>query len=293
MRKKEGFQGQQAIVIPRKILADQCVANEIIRTLHITDIGYYPKAEFHYRERPHGADQHILIYCLEGSGRVRIRKSILNVEAGEFFVVPARTPHVYSADETNPWTIYWLHFTGSIADSIVAQIERQAGGAKGFLQFNEKTLEFFHEMYGQLERGYSSDNLVYANMCLWHYLTTFLYNAKYSPSGKWPDKDPVDQAIDFLSKKIDQALTLDQIAAAVNLSPSHFSYVFKKRTGYSPIEYFNHLKIQQACQFLLFTRLRVKEVAQELGIRDAHYFSRLFKKVMGMSPDEYREKRNQ
>ncbi|MBC7626240.1 MAG: helix-turn-helix transcriptional regulator [Ferruginibacter sp.] len=56
------------------------------------------------------------------------------------------------------------------------------------------------------------------------------------------------------------------------------------------MEYFNHLKIQKACQFLLFTKLRIKEISIELGIEDHYYFSRLFHKVMGVSPVCYRKK---
>jgi AraC-like DNA-binding protein len=87
-------------------------------------------------------------------------------------------------------------------------------------------------------------------------------------------------------------LTLEEIARQVNLSPSHFSFIFKKKTGFSPIEYFNHLKIQKACQYLLFTDLRIKEISSELGIDDQYYFSRLFTKVMGFAPNDYREKRS-
>jgi AraC-like DNA-binding protein len=289
-RKKEGFQGQKAIVIPRKILSSRCANNDIISTLYVTDIGYYPKAKFHYRERPHGADQHILIYCHEGKGEATIQKNKYVIEAGDFFVVPMKMAHAYAADERNPWTIYWVHFKGSISDSIVSLIQKQVNGFKGFIQFNNKSIELFNEIYGQLERGYSSDHLQYSNMCLWHFLTTFIYN-NYDTKGKSQQVDAIDQAINFLREKTDQVLTLEEIASAVNLSVAHFSYLFKNKTGFSPIEYFNHLKVQKACQYLLFTDLRIKEIALELGIADQYYFSRLFSKVMGLSPNEYREKR--
>jgi AraC-like DNA-binding protein len=175
---------------------------------------------------------------------------------------------------------------------MVSYIEKKKG-LKGFIRFKEKSIELFNEIYVQLERGYSSDNLMYANMCLWHFFTTFLFNEKYDLSGKLSNKDSIDMAIDFLSKHVDSTLSLEEIASAVNLSPSHFSYLFKQKTGYSPIEYFNHLKVQKACQYLLFTKLRIKEISQELGVEDQYYFSRMFTKVMGLSPNEYREKRIQ
>jgi AraC-like DNA-binding protein len=289
-RKKEGFSGQKAVVVPRKILAESCTRNPIISTLFITDIGYYPKARHHYRERTHGAEQQILIFCHEGRGLIMIDKKKLEIEAGDFFVIPAKKAHVYMADQQNPWSIYWLHFTGTISVHIVKNFEKNIG-VKGFLKNVEKTVSLFNEMYAQLERGYSSDNLINANMCLWHFLATFMYNEKYDPSGKLNPKDEINKAIDFMRKNISNTLSVDDIAGAANLSASHFTYLFKTKTGFSPIEYFNHLKIQQACQFLLFTNLRIKEIAAELGIDDPYYFSRMFTKVMGMSPNSYRVKR--
>ncbi len=292
-KKKDGFAGQKAIVIPRKILANQCVKNEIINTLYITDIGYYPKAKFHYRERPHGADQHILIYCYEGSGSVKICKSEHSIEAGDFFIVPMKMSHTYAADEKNPWTIYWIHFKGSLSNSIISLIQKQAGIYKGFIHYNEDRINLFNDIYYQLERGYGSDNLAYANMCLWHFLTSFIFHDKYNAPGKLSLHDTIDKSIDFMTQQLDQMITLEEMAKSVNLSASHFSFLFKKKTGFSPIEYFNHLKVQKACQYLLFTDFRVKEISYKLGIDDPYYFSRLFTKIMSMSPNEYRERKVQ
>jgi len=290
IKKKEGFHGQKAIVIPRPILFSKCAKNDVISTLYLTDIGYYPKAKFHYRERPHGADQHILIYCHEGAGTLTIDNTEYKIGSGDFFTIPMKTKHTYAADEKKPWTIFWIHFKGTSSDQIVSCFRKQ-NRWKGFVQASEKSIELFNEMYKQLERGYGSDSMMYANMCLWHFLSTFLYNDKVTTTKNLKNKDATDVAIDFLGKNIDKVLSLNAIAKEVNLSSPHFSSLFKKKTGFSPIEYFNHLKVQKACQYLLFTRLRIKEISLELGIEDQYYFSRLFTKIMGTAPNEYREKR--
>ncbi|MCB0166075.1 MAG: helix-turn-helix transcriptional regulator, partial [Anaerolineae bacterium] len=67
--------------------------------------------------------------------------------------------------------------------------------------------------------------------------------------------------------------------------------VFKKKTGYAPIDYFIRLKIQKACELLETTDQQVSEIGHSLGYPDIYYFSRLFKKVVGLSPRQYRAER--
>lgn len=292
IKKKEGFQGQKLIVVPKQVINSKCVRNEMISSLYVTDIGYYPKARFHYMERPRGAEQYILIYCHDGQGEVFMRKKQYKMKADDFIIIPSGMPHSYTADENDPWSIYWIHFKGSVASRIASNIEKK-DGPKCFIKFKEKSISLFNEIYLQLEKGYSNDNLMCANMCLSHFFSTFLFNDKYDTSGKLSNKDAIDLAIDFLSTHTGDVISLEEIAREVNLSPSHFSYLFKKKTGFSPMEYFNHLKVQMACQYLLFTNLRIKEVSQEVGIEDQYYFSRMFTRVMGISPNEYRGKKNE
>jgi AraC-like DNA-binding protein len=291
-RKKDGFEGQKAVVIPRQILAKQCAKNGIISALYITDIGFYPKARFHYRERLSGADQHILISCIEGRGQLKIKKKHYSIEPGDFFIIPAHTGHTYIADEHDPWTIYWIHFKGVNSGPIVELIMKQFQNThKGFLQYNEERIHLFTQIYAHLERGYSNDNLLYANMCLWQYLNSFSFSDKFNNSSQPETFNAIECSIEYMRNHIEEMLTLQDVAKAVNLSSSHFSFLFKKETGFPPMEYFNHLKIQKACQFLLFTKLRIKEISYKLGMEDPYYFSRLFTKIMGLSPIEYREKK--
>ena len=110
-------------------------------------------------------------------------------------------------------------------------------------------------------------------------------------SDKKQEADTVELSISYMQQHISELLSLDELARVVNFSTSHYSALFRKKTGFSPIEYFNHLKIQKACQFLHFTDLRVKEIADKLGIEDPYYFSRMFSRLMGVSPNQYRGSR--
>lgn len=291
-RKKDGFQGQKAVIIPKSVLNNNCSTHPLIRKLYITDIGYYPKARYHYRERLHGTDQHILIYCHEGEGSTIIDKQEYKISPGDFFLIPALTRHTYAANANNPWTIFWIHFKGESADDWVKQIHQHLNSYKGFIPDNEKTIRLFNDIYIPLERGFSMEHLMYSNMYLWHYLSTFIYQEKNKSRINNTETDTIDSAIDFMRKNVDQNLTLEKLSQHVQFSPSHFSLLFRKKTGFSPIEYYNHLKMQQACQYLLFTKQRIKEIALEVGMFDQHYFSRIFKKTMGVSPQEYRNKRS-
>ncbi|WP_201747897.1 AraC family transcriptional regulator [Chitinophaga vietnamensis] len=293
IRKKEGFQGQKAIVIPRNILNSKCAREAVTTPLYITDIGYYPKARFHFRKRIHGADQHILIYCHEGKGSISIKKETYAVAAGDCLLIPRKWPHEYAADDNDPWTIYWAHFTGHTADALVSMAQQQHNGPRIFLPHASDRIDLFNHIYAQLEKGYRNENLYYANMSFWYFLASCIFPGIYHPEKSDLRHNAIDQAIQYMKAHLHQMLTLQQMATAVNLSPSHFSYLFKTDTGFPPIEYFNHLKMQKACQYLLFTNLRIKEVAAQLGIEDPYYFSRLFNKVMGLSPNQYREKGSQ
>jgi AraC-like DNA-binding protein len=98
----------------------------------------------------------------------------------------------------------------------------------------------------------------------------------------------VEQSISYMLQHLNQPLHVATLAAAVNVSPSHYSALFKRWTGCPPIDYFIHLRMQHACRLFDSTSLNVKEVAAALGYDDPFYFSRTFKAVNRVAPSEYR-----
>ena len=288
-RIKHGFKGQRMIVLPRKIISDFLTKDLLTKSIYITDMGYYPKAIHHYVERGEGINQNILIYCVEGYGWVEINGKQIPIEPCQYIIIPANQPHIYAADEGHAWTIYWIHFNGVLARHIVNLIIEHSKDYKPYLAYNENRIKLFEDIYLQLDKGYSDDTLRYVNMIFYHFLSSLLYEEKFNGE-ETSQFNVVSASIDFMKKKLNDVLCLQELANTSHLSVSHFSTVFKRETGYSPIDYFNHLKVQKACQYLLFTNMNIKEISFSLGIEDQYYFSRMFAKLMNISPKEYRNR---
>ncbi|CAG5000207.1 HTH-type transcriptional activator RhaR [Dyadobacter sp. CECT 9275] len=293
MRKSRGFDGEQFIEIP-KVGLSSCRKLPLIQGLHITHIGFYPKALHHYYQRPRGIHSVIVIYCSDGKGWLQIENHKVNIRAGEIFVIPADTPHSYGADAKNPWSIYWVHVGGSLCMEIGKAIMRDSWERYEaiYAGFSEERTELFKQMVMTLRKGYSTSNLTFANLTLSYYLSTFINPEHFGQQSNNTQKmNTADKAIVYMQQHLSETVTLENIAGSVNLSVSFFSRKFKEDTGYTPIAYFNYLRIQKACQLLHFSDLRINEVASQIGIDDPFYFSRLFKHQMGVSPITYRRSR--
>lgn len=290
IKRKDGFSGERALVLPLSIVQE--MENDPFSSiLHITDIGYYPKAWHHFRERSEPISQFVFIYCTEGKGWYRTGEQEYAVTANQYFILPAGTAHAYGADEHDPWTIYWIHFKGKLAAHFALQSLRPVEIKPGIHSRISNRIDLFEEIFRTLEMGYSHENLLYACSIFYHYLGTLRYLQQYRDAARLETEknDVVTAAIHFMRENIEKKLTLQEIAEHTGYSPSHFSVLFSKRTGYAPLAYFNLLKIQQACQLLDFTDMKINQVCFKIGIEDSYYFSRLFSKIMGMSPLAYKK----
>ncbi len=103
----------------------------------------------------------------------------------------------------------------------------------------------------------------------------------------------VKHAIAYIEMNYAEEITLEELSKEVGLSKSYLSTMFKKETGRNIVEYVNDLRIKKAKELILKSDLRIFEVAERIGFKDPKYFSKQFKRSVGVSPNDYKNQLNQ
>lgn len=100
----------------------------------------------------------------------------------------------------------------------------------------------------------------------------------------------IEEAVDYIRDRYAEDLSLPGIASHFGLNPSYFSRLFTRHTGMHVFEYLNTLRIQKSCLLLKRSSLSILEIAFSVGYNNLSHFNRYFRRVMGMSPREFRNR---
>lgn len=276
-------------------------------------LGVYRQAAGHAMAREaaeHG--DHLLLYCVQGRGEVRWAAPVAPVPAdagaasaakrpvppapaalgmapvpvgpGTLVVLPAGVAHAYRADPGEPWTLYWVHFDGPRAADFLAPLlegEPALAGAVGL-----GLVPDFEALMARSKEGFVLPSLLHAANLLRALLTHAALLAQRHQARRGRFDVWAVQA--WMQAHLDEPITLDQLAEAFGYERFHFAKTYRRLTGRAPLTHFLHLKMERAARLLDGGELRVGEVARVLGYDDAHYFSRQFRRLMGVAPSEYR-----
>ncbi len=246
-------------------------------------IGFYPDAVGHQMLRVQ-PDDHLLIYCRSGKGWLETLDGRFDVAAGDLLLLPRDVRHAYGADPQVPWTIYWVHFDGSVSEDFLRLLGTQSLRRIGV---QPRLLGDFEALLGLQRQSLNALPFIHAA----HRLQAMLSSLAVLParvnlkSGRVLDIEAV-QAV--MREHLHGSLNLDELAAQFKLSRFHFAKTYRALTGHAPIQDFIQLKMALACRLLDRGDIEVRQVAEQLGYDDPYYFSRLFRKVVGMAPSHYR-----
>jgi AraC-like DNA-binding protein len=281
---RDGFPGQRLRVLPRPLVAS-ALRRPPTSGLLVTDAGYFPRAANHGRRRAAGAPEAIVIVCVDGYGRCESLGRSTVVGPGYALVLPPGRPHVYLADPERPWTIWWLHATGTQVSELLSVIAPDGREALVELHDAYRAVATIDDAIACLERDETLPSVISAAGAGWSLLAQLAADVV---AGGPQRTEPVRQAQDYLRRNFAKPLSVAELARTAGLSPSHFSALFRAATGGGVVEYTKRLRMARARELLITSSRDIGDIAEAVGYTDAFYFSRQFRNVHGCSPTEYR-----
>ncbi len=241
-----------------------------------------------YRER--GMDVWTLNYTLHGRGRISRGREGFASRVGDLLLWPPDVRHDYGHDEaTGQWTHLWICFFPRQHWQAWLDWPVGPGGVRQ-LHLADRSLrrrvvarfrDVIRHVHGPQRRHEEFGMNGLEEILLWA--------DSVNPRSEQAVLDSrVQTVLGLLCDRFDEPLTLGELAAACSLSASRLSHLFREQVGCAPMQYLEHLRIARAQESLIATGKPVSEIAFDVGYEDPLYFSRVFRRQVGVSPRAYR-----
>ncbi len=225
-------------------------------------------------------DFHIL-YAESGSFRVFFEGKYQNLHPGQYVLYYPGQRQEYHFSAKAPFVDCWVHFHGTSAYSILSDCSLESGiyaapnPTETERQFH-RLARALHPTSGATET--KKNNLLLSVLC-----------SLSAESNHADTPESVQKAVHYLHANYASSIEIAELAKVNNLSPSRFQHVFKTHMGTSPHQYLLSLRIEHAKELLSTDNLSVAAISTMVGFEDAFYFSRIFKKITGVSPSVFRK----
>lgn len=239
---------------------------------------------------PGQREEYIIHFICEGKGIYKVNGTTHQLQKGDFFVIPPNTEVYYKADETEPWDYLWVGFNGIKATTYLTHAGIDAEHLTGHYQNTSYILACIQQMV--LARTLTYHNELKRQAALLQILAALMevHHDTLSPEEQheYPHRVYLQQALEYMNTHIKENIKINEIAAFIGIDRSYLSSIFKNTLHISPQEYLLQLRIDRAAELLKNTDEKISVIANEIGYSDPLTFTKMFKKVKGMSPSDWR-----
>jgi AraC-like DNA-binding protein len=225
----------------------------------------------------------VLQHTISGTGRLRYQSRNYKLQAGDTLLVLVPHNHRYWLEKGDRWEYFWISMNGEETLRIHKLVLAAAGPV---LKLQPSTVDHLADCSLRLIRGATSPGTASA---IAYEAAMALYDDVFGSPAAAAEPSTMQPVIDHINANLDKPLPVSDLAEIVGLSRAHFSRSFAKSEGVPPAEFVLQQRLQRAVKLL--TRadfLPVKEVAILCGFEDANYFSKVFRRVYGTHPTEFR-----
>lgn len=233
-------------------------------------------------DNPAGRKDFYLMHLTRGSLTVRLENEDAVAEAGSVILFPPECGYYYRFDGNGEINYLWTHFTGSYA----AQFLDRLGFSRLPAIFKAPSKSHVSACFSSMFEIFSSDSPLKEHSLAASLMQILIALSERSVSSR--ADNPISRSLSHINASYTAELRIPDLAAMENLSNSRYHVIFKKITGRSPNEYITDLRMRHACELLRSTDMPIKQVGILTGYGDSHFFSRIFKANIGLSPSEYR-----
>ena len=224
---------------------------------------------------------------LEGEGTMCINDVEIHPSKGQLYLLPAKTTQVFFTDPDRPYRKYYCHFELTCQDSDLFEFIR--------LPFcvDAKDFDTAVSLFQNMIRACDSRDITASIKAKQSVFDLLVYYMECCPEGSTSLIEnqidtPLNNAIAFVEHHLDESATVQKMAEIAGYHPSHFTKLFQKRLGITPVQFIIRKKTDRAIELLTDTDLPVSSIAEALGFATQFYFSSFFKKQTGMTPSQYR-----
>lgn len=237
-------------------------------------------------DNPSGRLDFYLMYITEGSLTFTIDEKEEVLGEGTAIIFPPRYHYKYSYNQgEKPLSYLWMHFTGFYAAGLLEELGLLPLARPLSVGSDSHVVRHFQELFGSF-----SENVTLQRATLAPIAEQILLLIAKAVRREGEPKDVISRSIDYINANFASDICLEMLAKEENLSISRYNTVFKQQFGMPPIRYIIKLRMASACQLLENTDMSVRQVGLLVGYDDPHFFSKLFKKHVGVSPLAYRQK---
>lgn len=258
-----------------------------------------------YFETPwHFHEEYELVYCEVGFGKRFIGDHFTNYKAGEMYFLGKNLPHWFKADnsfykkpkEVKPSSIVLQFLENFMGDSFfrsqeMSGIQRVLARTQNGIEVTGKSKEQIKTLLiKMLETDPMSrfTLLIEVFKILSESKELVFLNTKHILGVNHSDSDKMNTVLDYSLKNFRSEITIDSIAALVNLSPEAFCRYFKSRTQKTYMSFIIDLRLGEATKLLKESEFSVLQICYECGFKNLSNFNRAFRKKYGLSPRELR-----
>lgn len=239
---------------------------------------------------PQVLDYYLMHIALSGKGNFDCRGRHYELERGDsFFIFPGELVK-YAADEHDPWRYRWFAMTGEGVERMLESVGVTRERPVRHHRRPERIARLIMQMQQRFQRWDNRCDLLSeacVRLILAEYREPGQISGQHAPQDAVPKQ--VDQAIRWFTLNYAQPTTIEAVADSLGYHRTHFSKLFKKYTGMSPLQFLTKIRMERAKQLLRKEPLTVEQVASSVGYTDALYFSRQFKRWHGMPPSDFRK----